>query len=281
MSMRKISIITPCRNAEHFIGETVDSVLTQTAFQSGRAELEYFICDGFSNDRTVAIVEAAAAGFQHGTVRIVSRPDGGMYEALAGGLRAATGDICAYINAGDFYDKHAFDVVLDIFESGRAEWLTGLSVNYNEQSQLVGVSLPFRYRTRLFECGMYGRLLPFVQQESTFWAARLHRNLDFELLARFRTAGDYYLWHRFARQAELKIVLSHLGGFRTHRGQISQDLQAYRKEMDEILEGRKPTLRDHAWGCFDAVMWKAPFAWKKKLNPQGLFIFSHEEQRWV
>ncbi|HXV21052.1 MAG TPA: glycosyltransferase [Desulfuromonadales bacterium] len=279
--MKKISIITPCRNAERFIGETVESVLTQSALLSGRAELEYIICDGLSTDRTVAIAEAASKGFRYGSVRILSRSDHGMYEALAGGLRMATGEICTYINAGDFYDKHAFDVVLDIFDSGRAEWLTGLSVNYNEQSQLVGISLPFRYRTRLFACGVYGRMLPFVQQESTFWSSRLHQFLDFERLARFRSAGDYYLWHQFAGQAELKVVLSHLGGFRTHRGQLSQDMAAYQQEMGEILGGKKPNPLDLAWACFDAVMWKAPIAWKKKLNPHGLFCFSHDEQRWV
>ena len=280
--MKKISIITPCRNAERFIGETVESVLTQSAFTSGRAELEYLICDGLSDDRTVAIAEAAAQGFRHGSVRVISRADHGMYEALAGGLRQASGDLCAYINAGDFYAKGAFDVVLDIFASGRAEWLTGLSVNYNEQSQLVGVSLPYRYRTRLFACGAYdNRLLPFVQQESTFWSTRLHRQLDFERLAGFRRAGDYYLWHRFAEIAELKIVLSHLGGFRTHRGQLSQDLEAYRQEQRQVVCGRKPGPLDLACAGFDALMWKAPIAWKKKLNPQGLFVFSNVEQRWV
>jgi len=215
-------------------------------------------------------------------VRILSKPDQGMYEALAGGLRLATGDLCAYINAGDFYAKEAFDVVLDIFASGRAEWLTGLSVNYNEQSQLVGISLPYRYRPRLFACGLYNnRILPFVQQESTFWHSRLHRQLDFERLAGFRLAGDYYLWHQFSRQVELKIVLSHLGGFRTHQGQLSRDLPAYRREMSEILGGRTPNLLDYGLACCDAVMWKAPIAWKKKLNPQGLFIFSNDEQRWL
>ena len=278
--MKKISIVTPCRNAERYIGETIDSVLTQSAFLSGRAELEYFICDGLSTDRTVAIAEAAAKGFRHGAVRVLSRPDHGMYEALAGGLSLATGDICAYINAGDFYAERAFDVVLDIFESGRAEWLTGLSVNYNEQSQLVGISLPYRYRSRLFACGAYGRTLPFLQQESTFWSTRLHQYLDFERLAGFRLAGDYYLWRQFSKHAELKIVLTHLGGFRTHRGQLSRDLPAYREEMSEILDGRRPNPLDYAVACFDAVMWKAPVAWKKRLNPLGLFIYNHAGQRW-
>jgi glycosyltransferase involved in cell wall biosynthesis len=279
--MKKITIVTPCRNAERFIGETVASVLTQSALRSGRAQLEYFICDGASTDRTLALVEAAVKGFPHGSVEIFSRPDQGMYEALAGGLRRATGDVCAYLNAGDLYSVQAFDVVLDLFESGRVEWLTGLSVNYNERSQLVGVSLPYRYRNRLFECGLYGRVLPFVQQESTFWSTRLHRYVDFDRLARFRLAGDYYLWREFAAHAELKIVLSHLGGFRTHRGQLSQDLTAYREELSEIPGLRRARPLDLAAASFDALLWVAPIAWKKRLNSQGLFCFDHDKQRWT
>ena len=154
-------------------------------------------------------------------------------------------------------------------------------MNYNEQSQLVGVSLPFRYRSRLFKCGFYGRMLPYVQQESTFWDTRLNQLIDLGRLAEFRFAGDYYLWHQLSQQAELKIALTHLGGFRTHRGQLSQDQRAYQKEVNGILGGKKPNPLDLAFACFDAAMWMAPIAWKKKLNPQGLFCFSHDEQRWV
>ena len=38
-----------------------------------------------------------------------------MYEALARGLSMATGDVCAYMNAGDYYHKTAFDVVAELF----------------------------------------------------------------------------------------------------------------------------------------------------------------------
>ena len=153
--MRKISIITPCRNAERYIGETVESVIGQSALFSKRADLEYIICDGNSTDKTIAIIES----YDNSSIKITSEPDSGMYDALSKGLRKATGDIIAYINAGDYYNKHAFDIVLDIFETQEVSWLTGYRVYYSETSYFIGADLPFKYRNRFFACGFYGTIL--------------------------------------------------------------------------------------------------------------------------
>jgi glycosyltransferase involved in cell wall biosynthesis len=279
--MKKISIITPCRNAERYIGETIGSVVSQTALLSGRAELEYIICDGLSTDRTVEIAESTTNGFRHGTVRIVKRRDRGMYDALAHGLNMASGDICAYINAGDYYSKHAFDVVLDLFEAKKIKWLTGFSTVYNERSYLVEVYLPFKYRTRFFTNGYYGRLLPHVQQESTFWSVELNSSINYDRLAGFRYAGDFYLWHQFSRNAELKIVAAYLGGFKRHRGQLSENNQAYHREIEVIVGGRKPGVGDRILARFDSIVWKLPPVVKKKFNRDGLYCFDHERQEWV
>jgi glycosyltransferase involved in cell wall biosynthesis len=80
--LKKISIITPCRNAARFIGETVESVIGQTALFSGRAELEYIVCDGNSSDGTPDIVRS----YGNKSIKIVSEPDAGMYDALSKGL---------------------------------------------------------------------------------------------------------------------------------------------------------------------------------------------------
>jgi hypothetical protein len=279
--MKKISIITPCRNAERYLGETIESVVSQTALLSGRAELEYIICDGLSTDRTVEIAKAATNGFRHGTVRIAERQDTGMYDALAHGLTMARGDICAYINAGDYYARHAFDVVLDLFEAKKVKWLTGLSTVYNEQSYLVECYLPFKYRTRFFANGYYGTLLPHVQQESTFWDFELNGSINFERLAMLRYAGDCYLWHQFSQKADLKIVAAYIGGFKRHQGQLSENTGAYRREMDEIIGYAKPGITDRILAACDSVIWKMPPVVKKHFNPNGLYCFDHERQEWA
>jgi len=71
-------------------------------------------------------------------------------------------------------------------------------------------------RAHLFACGAYGRMLPFVQQESTFWRRELHQHLDLQELSRLRYAGDAYLWTAFSRRAKLHVVQAALGGFRFH-----------------------------------------------------------------
>ncbi|HUI44927.1 MAG TPA: glycosyltransferase [Nitrospirota bacterium] len=279
--MKKISIITPCRNAEKTIGETIESVLTQSALLAGRAELDYVICDGLSTDETVKIAESSTTGFRHGLVRIVSQRDSGMYDALGHGLRMASGNICAYLNAGDYYSKQAFDIVLDLFESNKAKWLTGFSTIYNERSHLVECYLPFKYRARLFACGGYGRMLSFVQQESTFWSAELNSSINFEQLSTYRYAGDFYLWHQFSQSAELKIVAAYIGGFKRHHGQLSEDIDVYYHEMDAITGNHKVGVTDRIVAWFDALMWELPPFVKKYFNPNGLYRYDHERQEWV
>jgi glycosyltransferase involved in cell wall biosynthesis len=269
-------IVTPCRNAEHLLGETIESVLAQSAFAAGRARLEYRIVDGASTDRTAEIARAYA---REG-VTVVSEPDGGMYDALAKGLDGADGCVCAYLNAGDLYSKQAFDTVLEVFQSHAVRWLTGMEVAYNDRGQVIHVALPYRYRARLFQCGAYGTLLPFLQQESTFWDGSLNRQIDFDRLRRFRYAGDYYLWHTFSRCEPLAIAQAYLGGFRVHGGQLSAaHMDDYRAEMGSLC--RRPTLADRAVALWDRVVWSAPVRVKKALNRRALFRYDTRLRAWV
>jgi glycosyltransferase involved in cell wall biosynthesis len=274
---RRISIVTPCFNAEHYIEETVRSVVNQRAVTSGRVELEYIIYDGGSSDQTVARARDAAA---YSSVAIHSEPDRGMYDALAKGLSSASGDIVAYINAGDYYHPCAFDVVLDVFERPQVQWLTGYAVMYNEESQVTQVTLPYRYRRGLLRCGAYdGIVLPFIQQESTFWRVGIHRTVDFQQLSRFRLAGDAYLWSCFAEEADLYIVESYLGGFRRHAGQLSEDLGPYRTEVAAFAKRLSPTAATLARA--DACLWRAPAGIKKRMNSNLLLRYLHDRKCWA
>lgn len=275
--MKKITIITPCLNAERHIGETIESVIGQSAILSGRAELEYIICDGNSSDGTVSIVDSYRNG--NGAIKFFSESDTGMYAALAKGLKRASGDIVAYLNAGDFYNRQAFDIVLDLFEQKQVLWLTGYNVHYNDKSYFLNVKLPFKYRRDFFASGFYGTKLIFVQQESTFWDASLNTCLDYERLASYRYAGDYYLWSRFAMECDLKIVEAYLGGFRIENGQLSGNREAYLKEMSSFIAN--PGLFKHMLATFDRIMWYAPVEFKKWFNKDGLFRYDHELRHWV
>jgi glycosyltransferase involved in cell wall biosynthesis len=276
MKKKRISIVTPCRNAEKYIRETIESIIGQTALLSGRAELEYIICDGASTDNTVPIIES----YKHPSITLISEPDTGIYNALAKGLKMVTGDIVAYLNAGDFYNKFAFDIVLDIFETKKVEWLTGCIVIYNEKSHAVDFLLPYKYRKRLFARGLYGQWLPCVEQESTFWSISMHQFIDFDQLSTFRLAGDYYLWRQFSKETELKIVSAHLGGFKHHPGQLSQGMKAYYAEVQSMVE--RPMPWDFVLGGLDGLIWATGLCKVKKFfNRSGLYVYNYEKQEWV
>lgn len=89
-----ISVITVCRNAADTIGRTLRSVREQ---ESGLAE--HLIVDGASTDGTLDVCRSEGVE----SLRIISEPDRGLYDAMNKGLRAATGKYVIFLNAGDTF----------------------------------------------------------------------------------------------------------------------------------------------------------------------------------
>jgi glycosyltransferase involved in cell wall biosynthesis len=275
VKISSFTIITPCRNAERFIRRTVESIFRQSAVESGRINLQYIVCDGASTDGTLATVRDLCGE----RAEIFSEPDAGMYDALANGFRRATGEVVAYLNAGDFYHPGAFDAVADVFETG-ISWLTGMNFVCNDRQQPIYCLLPYRYRRRLIARGVYGRILPmFIQQESTFWSRSLLEAVDYSRLASFRLAGDFYLWKCFSTRTDLAIVDTVLGAFVQHPGQQSEAIAQYHAEMDAVRDPAR---------AFDALVGHLDLAFatflpakiKKKLNPRLLFRWDEHLRRW-
>lgn len=90
----KLSIVTVCYNSAKTIGRTLRSVREQTY-----GEIEHIVIDGGSTDNTLDIVTAEGAH----VVKLVSEADDGIYDAMNKGLKIATGDVIAFLNADDFY----------------------------------------------------------------------------------------------------------------------------------------------------------------------------------
>jgi glycosyltransferase involved in cell wall biosynthesis len=275
MAKRKFTIVTACKDAARYIQETVDSVLSQTIFRSGRCDLEYFVYDGASTDGTLELLRA----YESRGVNVVSERDTGMYAALAKGLQRASGDFVAYLNAGDFYHPGGLGIAADCFELAEVNWLTGYAATYNDQSQLTACFLPFRYRRQLFECGAYGTLLPFhLQQESTIWRRSLHATVDFNVLRQLRLAGDSYLWKCFASASELCVVSGHIGGFRVHPGQLSEHADEYRAEIRSFC--RTPSARDLLQALADRAHWAAPERLRARASRAALIYYDHLQRAW-
>jgi glycosyltransferase len=88
-----ISVVTVVRNG----AATILDCLVSVAAQSHPAE--QIVIDGASTDGTAELVR----GFRPPVARLVSEPDGGIYEAMNKGIALAAGEVIGTLNADDLY----------------------------------------------------------------------------------------------------------------------------------------------------------------------------------
>lgn len=100
----KISVITVCYNCEDTIGEALLSVNRQT-----HDNIEHIIVDGASRDATLEVVRTVGERVE----KVISEPDGGIYDAMNKGLDVSSGDVVGFLNADDRYE---YDGVLKDYE---------------------------------------------------------------------------------------------------------------------------------------------------------------------
>ncbi len=101
-----ISILTPCLNRREFIQEAIQSVQRQEY-----ASVEHIVVDGGSTDGTLELLRA------HPHLRVISEPDGGVYEALNKAIRAAHGEIIGHLNSDDLYAPNVLGEVARRFQA--------------------------------------------------------------------------------------------------------------------------------------------------------------------
>lgn len=117
-----VTIISVAFNSEKTIQRTIESVLNQTY-----PEIEYIIVDGASADKTVEVAESFRKQFEKGkgrSLKIVSEPDQGMYDALNKGAKLAHGELVGQINTDDWYEPTAVETMVRLYEKEKydAAW---------------------------------------------------------------------------------------------------------------------------------------------------------------
>ncbi len=277
----KFTIITPCWECggHHFADDRI--VLGQRALRESGCELQFLIVDGASTDGTQDLVRS----FGDPRIELISEKDRGMYDALVKGLRRATGDVVAYLNAGDSYSATAFDTVCTILtENPGVSWLTGCCCYANEREEMISFSRPKAYSRLFIEAGLYdGVYFPCIQQESTFWKRELIEAVDLDRLATMRLAGDYLLWTQFARVAELHTVYTHLASFSYQKGQLSENKGAYQGEIDAVRPAAPRAVRLAARRDRSNKRWRwaaiEPFLPRPTFG--GVYYWDIRNHRWT
>lgn len=205
----KVSIITAVRNGAEAIGATLDSVAAQS-----HGDIEHLVVDGASTDATVAVVRERGLR----VAKLLSEPDRGVYDAFNKGLALATGEIVAFLNAGDSYlDDEVVATVARVFAAEDVDAVFGdvLIVDPHDPERVLR-----NYRSARFTPGrMAGGFMP--AHPTLFLRRELYRRLG-GYDASYRIAGDFELCvraflHERARYRHLPRALVRMpqGGLST------------------------------------------------------------------
>ena len=134
----KLSVIIPCYNAERYLGECLDSVLSQS-----ETDFEVILVDDGSRDGTLAIARDYAS--RDARVTALHQENAGVCAARNLGLDRARGEWVTFVDADDLLVPDAFSAML-----GAADGAADMVVCAHETFDAAGNTQLFQPQTRWF-----------------------------------------------------------------------------------------------------------------------------------
>jgi glycosyltransferase involved in cell wall biosynthesis len=204
----ELSVVIPCYNAAPFLDEAISSVFAQT-----RSPSEVIIVDDGSTDGTAEIAERRG-------VRVIRlERNVGAAAARNAGLRAARGDLVAWLDADDIWKPEHLAIVVPLLERFPAAVLAfSLVETFGGESSVWPTLLPAGAPVNAEAACLRRCILPqnaVVVRRAEVLAAGGYDE-------RLRLAEDYDLWLRLSR--EYSFVCTHLVtcNWRCHANQQSR-----------------------------------------------------------
>lgn len=207
----KISLVTPVLNQAAFIGQTIESVLSQRF-----PALEYIVMDGGSKDGTTTVIEK----YRNQLTYCESAKDKGQSDAINRGFVHTSGDILGWLNGDDILLPGALDCIAQFFEMNPdIDVVYGNRIVIDVDGNDIGRWVLPPHSDRILSW------IDYVPQETLFWRRHLWDRvgghvdnsyqfaMDWDLLVRFRNYG--------ARFAHLP---RYIGAFRVHSAQKTSSL---------------------------------------------------------
>jgi glycosyltransferase involved in cell wall biosynthesis len=221
----KLSLVTAVFNGERYLEETLRCVIGQNY-----PNLEYIIVNDGSIDGTAQIIRQYEKHFSC----VIEQENLGLYAALNAGFAKATGEIFGWLNSNDLLHVNGLKIVGSVFgDLPNVEWITGFPTYFTDEGLPIVEKRLARWSRGRFLCGANR----FIQQESTYWRRSLWERAGGRLETKYRAEGDFDLWIRFFRHAQLYTVDGLIGGYRCHPNALSQgNLANYTATCDRIAD---------------------------------------------
>src|SRR5262245_29038021 len=223
-----LSVIVPCYNQAHFLGEAIESVLRQSY-----RPFQLVVVDDGATDNTA---EVAA---RYPSVVCVRQANQGLAGARNSGLRASSGEYVLFLDADDRLLPGALDTgAATLDRHPDAAFAVGL----HRRIDVAGRPLPLIQRPRI-ERDHYVSLVRhcWIKMPATV----MYRRSALERIGGFdptmRCAEDYELYLRLTRQATIVDHYTEVAEHRQHDGTLSRN-------AERMLVGTLRALQDHRPG---------------------------------
>ncbi|HQY88297.1 MAG TPA: glycosyltransferase family 2 protein [Tepidisphaeraceae bacterium] len=227
-STRRITIVTPSFNQGAYLEETIRSVLLQ-----GYLNLQYIIVDGGSRDDSVDIIRK----YEKHLAWWVSEKDKGHTDALNKGFARADGEIHAFINSDDFYERGALHAAVRAI-STEHPWVVGQVRYLNEEGKTWPLPVyPERSIAPWFlHCP--------IAQPGAFWLADIHRRIG-KFREDLKYFFDYEFWMRLRFDLDIPphVIADPIAVYRLHaRSKTVAENHAFLAEARSIRSVYEPRL---------------------------------------
>ena len=239
----KFSIVTPNYNYGRFLRKAIQSVFNQTS--SSDVSVEHIVIDGGSTDDSVSILKdwAAFAAAQpaakdgRDSFSFVSEPDNGQTDAINKGLRRATGDVVAWLNADEWYLPGKLALVAAAFaKHPSGDFLYGEPLFVDKDGNPIRIRRAHRFsKFVLYGCCCY------IASCSSFWRRRVlddghYLDPSYKVIM----DGEYYC--RLSRVGyRFRFLPATVAAFAWHDSNVSNVLAGLRGE--EWLRIRRSFIR--------------------------------------
>jgi glycosyltransferase involved in cell wall biosynthesis len=249
LSDSKVSVIIPAYNAERFLSRTIESVLAQTV-----APHEIIVVDDGSSDETLKVAQNFG-----GIVRCLTKPNGGPASARNHGIRVATGDWIAFLDADDQWLPDKLEKQFQLIRKTGADMVSS-------DATLVGGSSSGTSWMR--HAGLWPRLHPFLGERIISNSFEMLLTIGCFLLpsmvlvkkSSLLDAGlfdegmhgteDIDLWLRLALRCKIAIHPSTLITRQIHSSNVTGNagrMVAEKIKVWEKVQDQEAVMRNPAW----------------------------------
>ncbi|HEX3040670.1 MAG TPA: glycosyltransferase [Solirubrobacterales bacterium] len=225
-----VSVVIPCWNQAHYLGEAIESVLAQT-----HRRLELVVVDDGSEDNSC---EVAA---RYPGVRRVRQPNRGVAAARNRGLAETTGEYVVFLDADDRLLPRALEVgVGRLAEEPEAAFAAGMPRDIGRDGRVVREA-----RQPLVSRDHYLKLL----EECFIWSGSslVYRREALQAVGGFNeeraAADDYELYLKLARAFPVLCHEEVVTEYRRHGSNTTRNAGLVLSSQIQVLNGQRRGLR--------------------------------------